>query len=189
LTFEIFVLVFLAACLHAGWNALDKGASAELDWNEAMTAYTAAYPELAAELNRRLAGELPADFSDQAAAYIARCQEEGLADRIDFRLADVCESGLPDGQADFVWGEDAWCYVVDKSKLIAEAARIVKPGGVIAFTDWVEGSAGLSNEEAAAFLLGMKFKRAFPAIVLGVLIAGIIVTSVAVLLDYSFFRD
>jgi transketolase len=42
-----------------------------------MTAYTAAYPELAAELNRRLAGELPADFSDQAAAYIARCQEEG----------------------------------------------------------------------------------------------------------------
>lgn len=40
-----------------------------------------------------------------------------------------------------------------------------------------------------AFLLGMKFKRAFPAIVLGVLIAGIIVTSVAVLLDYSFFRD
>jgi transketolase len=67
----------IPASVYAGWNALDKGASAELDWNEAMTAYTAAYPELAAELNRRLAGELPADFSDQAAAYIARCQEEG----------------------------------------------------------------------------------------------------------------
>ena len=65
------------ASVYAGWNALDKGASAELDWNEAMTAYTAAYPELAAELSRRLAGELPADFSAQAAAYIARCQEEG----------------------------------------------------------------------------------------------------------------
>jgi len=65
------------AGVYAGWNALDKGASAELDWNEAMTAYTAAHPELAAELSRRLAGELPADFSAQAAAYIARCQEEG----------------------------------------------------------------------------------------------------------------
>ena len=65
------------AGVYAGWNALDKGASAELDWNEAMTVYTAAHPELAAELSRRLAGELPADFSAQAAAYIARCQEEG----------------------------------------------------------------------------------------------------------------
>jgi len=87
----------------------------------------------------------------------ARCAEEGLADRIEFKLADVCASGLPDGQADFVWGEDAWCYVEDKTKLVAEAARLVKPGGTIAFTDWVEGPAGLSDEEAAAFLEGMKF--------------------------------
>ena len=87
----------------------------------------------------------------------ARCAEEGLADRIEFKLADVCASGLPDGQADFVWGEDAWCYVEDKAKLVAEAARLVKPGGTIAFTDWVEGPAGLSDEEAEAFLVGMKF--------------------------------
>jgi ubiquinone/menaquinone biosynthesis C-methylase UbiE len=86
-----------------------------------------------------------------------RCAEEGLADRIEFKLADVCASGLPDGQADFVWGEDAWCYVEDKAKLVAEAARIVKPGGTIAFTDWVEGPAGLSDEEAGAFLQGMRF--------------------------------
>jgi SAM-dependent methyltransferase len=87
----------------------------------------------------------------------ARCEEEGLADRIEFKLADVCASGLPDGQADFVWAEDAWCYVEDKAKLVAEAARVVKPGGTIAFTDWVEGPAGLSDEEAGAFLQGMKF--------------------------------
>ncbi len=87
----------------------------------------------------------------------ARCAEEGLADRIELKLADVCASGLPDGQADFAWGEDAWCYVEDKAKLVAEAARIVKPGGTIAFTDWVEGPTGLSDEEAGAFLGGMKF--------------------------------
>ena len=86
-----------------------------------------------------------------------RCEEEGLADRIEFVLADVCESGLPSGWADFVWGEDAWCYVVNKAKLIEEAARLVKKGGVIAFTDWVEGPAGLSAEEAERFLAFMKF--------------------------------
>ncbi len=86
-----------------------------------------------------------------------RCEEEGLADRVRLVLADVCESGLPDASADFVWGEDAWCYVVDKAKLIAEAARLVKPGGVIAFTDWIEGPAGLSDGEAERFLRFMKF--------------------------------
>jgi SAM-dependent methyltransferase len=54
-------------------------------------------------------------------------------------------------------GEDAWCYVVDKAKLIAEAARLVKPGGIIAFTDWIEGPAGLSDGEAERFLRFMKF--------------------------------
>lgn len=86
-----------------------------------------------------------------------RCREEGLADRISFTLADVTASGLPDGTADFIWGEDAWCYVEDKSQLIAEAARLVKPGGIIAFTDWVEGPAGLSATEAERFLKFMKF--------------------------------
>ena len=85
------------------------------------------------------------------------CEQEGLSDKIDFTLADVCDSGLADSSADFVWGEDAWCYVVDKEKLIAEAARIVKPGGTIAFTDWIEGKTGLSDTEAERFLTFMKF--------------------------------
>src|SRR5512139_624882 len=86
-----------------------------------------------------------------------RAQEEGVEDRVKFVLGDVTKSGLPAGSADFVWGEDAWCYVTDKAKLIAEAARVVKPGGTIAFTDWVEGSTGLSDAEAERFLRGMKF--------------------------------
>ena len=46
-----------------------------------------------------------------------RCQALGLAEKIRFTLADVCATGLPAESADFVWGEDAWCYVVDKPKL------------------------------------------------------------------------
>lgn len=86
-----------------------------------------------------------------------RCAAEGLGERINFVHADVCNSGLPAATADFVWGEDAWCYVVDKTKLIAEAARIVKPGGTIAYTDWVAGEVPMSAEESARFLAFMKF--------------------------------
>lgn len=86
-----------------------------------------------------------------------RCKDEGLAGKIEFTLADVCHSGLTSSLADFVWGEDAWCYVEDKPKLISEAARIVKSGGTIAFTDWVEGPVTLSAQEAERYLKFMKF--------------------------------
>ncbi len=63
--------------IYAGWSAKEKGAAAEGQWNELFTAYQNAYPELAAELTRRLAGDLPADFADKAAAYIQECQDKG----------------------------------------------------------------------------------------------------------------
>jgi SAM-dependent methyltransferase len=90
-----------------------------------------------------------------------RCLEEGLSDRVTFVEAHVCESGLPSAQFDFVWGEDAWCYVEDKARLIAEAARLVKPGGMIAFTDWVEGPRSLLGSEADRFFRFMKFPNLF----------------------------
>jgi ubiquinone/menaquinone biosynthesis C-methylase UbiE len=87
----------------------------------------------------------------------SRCAEEGSADRITFVEANVCSSGLPSAQFDFVWGEDAWCYVEDKSKLIAEAARLIKPKGQIAFTDWMEGPESMTADEAKRYLGFMKF--------------------------------
>jgi SAM-dependent methyltransferase len=86
-----------------------------------------------------------------------RCEAKRLADRISFTLADACDSGLPGASADFVWGEDAWCYVVDKKRLIAEAARLVKPGGIIAFTDWVDGRTPWADGEANRYRAFMKF--------------------------------
>jgi ubiquinone/menaquinone biosynthesis C-methylase UbiE len=86
-----------------------------------------------------------------------RCEQEGMADRISFTVADACDSDLPSDSADFIWGEDAWCYVTDKTRLMAEAARICKREGTLAFTDWIEGPAGLSEAEAERFLSFMKF--------------------------------
>ena len=86
-----------------------------------------------------------------------RAQEEGFSDKIQFIQGDVTSLRLPDESFDFVWGEDAWCYVDNKDQLITEAVRVLKPGGALAFTDWVEGPKGLSNEEAKRINTFMKF--------------------------------
>jgi len=56
--------------IYAGWNAKDKGAQAESAWIAKFAAYKAAFPELAAEFERRMQGELPANWADVTAAYI-----------------------------------------------------------------------------------------------------------------------
>ncbi|MBK6739849.1 MAG: transketolase [Haliea sp.] len=65
--------------IYSAWDARARGAEQEQAWEQSMAAYATAHPELAAELRRRLAGDLPADFSAQASAYIARCQQEGAS--------------------------------------------------------------------------------------------------------------
>jgi SAM-dependent methyltransferase len=86
-----------------------------------------------------------------------RTAAEGFDSQITFVLGDACDTGLPSEAFDFAWGEDAWVYVEDKQALIAETVRLVKPGGVIAFTDWIEGGTAMTEEEAQRFLSFMKF--------------------------------
>ena len=86
----------------------------------------------------------------------ARTKEEGLDGKISFIHANSLENGLPDASADFVYSKDAWCYMPNKQLIVDQAARIVKPGGKIFFTDWMEGES-LSEEEAQRFLGLMTF--------------------------------
>ena len=67
----------IPADIYAEWDAKEAGAAAEAEWNQRFAAYAAAYPELASELKRRIAGELPADFAEKAAAYIRDVAEKG----------------------------------------------------------------------------------------------------------------
>ncbi|NRP08988.1 MULTISPECIES: transketolase [unclassified Marinobacterium] len=60
-----------------GWDAREAGSVLENEWNERLAEYSEAFPELAAELMRRLSGELPADFSEKADAWIAEVAEKG----------------------------------------------------------------------------------------------------------------
>ena len=59
--------------VREAWDRRPTGAEMEAEWQQGFDAYREAHPDLADEFLRRLRGELPADFSDQADAYIADC--------------------------------------------------------------------------------------------------------------------
>ncbi len=86
-----------------------------------------------------------------------RCKRDGMDGSIEMKLGDVTSIPWDASTFDVVWGEDAWCYVTDKDRQIAEAARVLKKGGTIAFTDWVEGPKGLIDVDAERIERFMKF--------------------------------
>ncbi|MNG48764.1 Transketolase 1 [compost metagenome] len=67
----------IPADIYAEWDAKEKGRAAEAEWDQRFAAYSAAFPTEANELVRRLSGELPADFSEKASAYIAEVAAKG----------------------------------------------------------------------------------------------------------------
>jgi len=62
--------------IYAGWDAKDEGARAEAEWNERFESYKSAHPELAAEFERRMNGDLPADWAEKAEAFIRQTLEK-----------------------------------------------------------------------------------------------------------------
>ncbi|MCG9680062.1 transketolase [Vibrio sp. Isolate24] len=64
----------IPADVYAQWDAKEAGEAKEAAWNAKFDAYAAAYPEEAAELKRRLNGELPAQWEEKANAIIADLQ-------------------------------------------------------------------------------------------------------------------
>ncbi|MBU0728861.1 MAG: transketolase [Proteobacteria bacterium] len=73
----------IPADIYAGWDAKKKGTDLESAWNDTLAAYKKDHPELAAELERRLNGDLPADWDAKAAAYITsvNAKAEKIASR------------------------------------------------------------------------------------------------------------
>jgi transketolase len=67
----------IPADIRAAWDMREKGARVEGEWRARFATYKNEFPALAAELERRMAGDLPGDFGDLINAYIARMQSEG----------------------------------------------------------------------------------------------------------------
>ena len=67
----------IPADVYAAWDARAKGAAAEAEWRSRFAAYATAFPELAAEFTRRMAGELPADWAAHVDVVLAKVTDKG----------------------------------------------------------------------------------------------------------------
>ncbi len=91
---------------YAAWDAKAKGLALETAWDAKFAAYKVAFPELAAELTRRMKGELPKGFSQLAVDTVigAHTKAETVASRKASQLAlESFTAGLPEllgGSAD-----------------------------------------------------------------------------------------
>jgi transketolase len=92
--------------IKAGWDATASGARAERAWRERMASYAGAYPELAAEFERRVKGELPAGWRAALEDFLRAAQEKpaALATRsASQKVLDVLGAAIPEmlgGSAD-----------------------------------------------------------------------------------------
>ncbi len=92
--------------VYAAWDARAAGAQREAEWKRRFDAYAQAHPALAQELDRRLRGELPADFAGKVAQAVAAAaaKRESVATRKASQLAlEVVAEAAPEmigGSAD-----------------------------------------------------------------------------------------
>jgi ubiquinone/menaquinone biosynthesis C-methylase UbiE len=69
---------------------------------------------------------------------IKRTKTKSFVDLITYKLGNALDMPFKASSFDVVWGQDAWCYITDKDRLINESYRVLRPGGKIAFTDWLQ---------------------------------------------------
>ena len=86
-----------------------------------------------------------------------RTEGKPYADKIEYRIGSGLDIPAHKHTFDVVWGQDAWCYIRDKTRLIDEVNRVLKPGGTLGFTDWIWGPNNPSEAEADYLMEFMVF--------------------------------
>ncbi|HWT53640.1 MAG TPA: transketolase [Rhodocyclaceae bacterium] len=155
------------ADVYAAWDAKAKGAAAEAEWNTRFAAYAAAFPELAAEFKRRMAGDLPANWSATVDAAIAKVAEK--AETIATRKAsqnsiNALAPALPEllgGSADLA-GSNLTLWSGSKSVSKTEAGNYIHYGvrefGMVAIANGISVHGGLIPY-TATFLMFSEYAR------------------------------
>jgi len=69
-----------------------------------------------------------------------RAQKEGVADHVEFRVADAQDLPFEDARFDVVISESVLTFIKDKQRVVSECARVTKPGGYVGLNEelWIE---------------------------------------------------
>ncbi len=110
--------------IGAGWDHREQGAALEAEWRELRARYASAFPELARELERRMRGELPAQWRDTAAKTVQAlaAQTAPQATRASSQAAlNVIGPALPE-----IFGGSA--DLTGSNNTLFKGAETLKPG-------------------------------------------------------------
>lgn len=72
---------------------------------------------------------------EQAKYGAQHAKRQGVADLVDFKVADFCQMPFEDESFDVVWALESSCYAVDKGDFLREAWRVLRPGGRVVVCD------------------------------------------------------
>jgi len=89
--------------IYAAWDARERGAAAEADWRQRMERYRSSHPDRAAELDRRLAGELPGEWARTAEDYI-NSAAEAAKDDATRKFSQACLNAYAPGLPELIGG-------------------------------------------------------------------------------------
>jgi len=75
-------------------------------------------------------------ISAKQANYAARhARRHGVADLVDFQIADFCATPFADASFDVVWALESSCHALNKADFVREAFRVLRPGGKLVVCD------------------------------------------------------